>query len=68
MRQEILKISKNFAAVGVFLVVLNALLVVGRSITEITAFGITSTLLIAGFSFYHGSKRFGWKRMLFFWG
>ena len=59
-------ISKNLVAAGVIIVALIVLLVVIRSITDMTLIVNITVALIFVFSFYHGVLLYGWGKMFFF--
>ncbi len=61
-------INKSLVVAGIIVVALTALLVVMRSITDMTLIVNVTVVLIAAFSFYHGVLLYGWRKMLFFVG
>ncbi len=61
-------VSQKLVVAGTIMVALTALLVVMRSITDMTLIVNITVALIAVFSFYHGVLLYGWSKMLFFVG
>jgi len=58
--------NKYFVPIGIVFLVLTVILVTMKTVTGLTIFGLSSTIVIAIFAFWHGTIRYGWKKMLFF--
>ena len=68
MENQTTTIQKATVIGGIVLVVLNALLITGASVTGAPILTLVNTVVLTVFTFAHGVRRYGWRRFLLFFG